>query len=327
MKRKEKRNIKGQFISLNHRDIIGKKFGKIKVISLHHKTGSHYYYKCKCDCGRDEYIVKERSAILNGINLQCTRCYKDELEQRAANELIGKRFGRLLVLELDHIGIRNKNNQNSFVYKCKCDCGNIVLVDKYSLTRPNGTKSCGCLIKEIMKEKQTIHGMSGTRFYKEWDGMIQRTTNQNNDSYIQYGARGIRVCDRWRYSFENFKNDMYDSYLDHSMKYGETDTTIERINVNGNYEPLNCKWITKAEQNRNMTTNFRLIYNGKEYICADLHKMFCPDMNYSDFNRRIKQNGYKNGDVIDNNTCYDTIFKGTNIICPVIFKDKNSREE
>lgn len=94
------------------------------------------------------------------------------------------------------------------------------------------------------------HGMSYTNFYKVWSNMISRCNNPKVPCYPLYGGRGIRVCSRWEL-FDNFKEDMYKLYLIHRIRYGKEDTTIDRIDNEGNYTPKNCRWNTKSEQQRN----------------------------------------------------------------------------
>ncbi|WP_252431419.1 AP2 domain-containing protein [Peribacillus butanolivorans] len=96
--------------------------------------------------------------------------------------------------------------------------------------------------------------MSRTRFYNIWSKMIQRCNNPNTTEYINYGGRGIKVTDRWL-THEYFMEDMFESYLEHVAEYGELDTTIDRINNEGGYDPVNCKWSTRLEQVRNRRKN------------------------------------------------------------------------
>lgn len=150
------------------------------------------------------------------------------------NPSIGQRFGRLVVLGL--------SDYKRYRILCKCDCGNIVPIYKYNL-RDGISKSCGCLRNEIV----TKHGHNTDKkgkspTYSSWDGIIQRCNNPNCKAYKHYGGRGITVCERWN-KFENFLADMGENP---SKGY-----SIDRIDVNGNYEPSNCRWATAKEQSRN----------------------------------------------------------------------------
>jgi len=157
-------------------------------------------------------------------------------------DLTGRRFGRLIVIK------RGPNEGNKTIWICKCDCGTIRSMISDALLQ-NKSKSCGCLHQEIV----TKHGDWRTRFYNTWGHMIQRCLNPKNPSYKYYGGRGITFCDRWL-KYENFKKDMYDSYLEHFNKHNG-DTSIDRKDNNGNYELSNCHWATQREQNCNQRRN------------------------------------------------------------------------
>ena len=152
-------------------------------------------------------------------------------------DLTSKRFGRLVVIEkTDH-----KSNR-SVVWRCKCDCGNETLVRNDSLRNGN-TQSCGCLKKEQVSKAKTTHGKSYSPEYCSWYSMKARCYNPNHKHYKNYGGRGITVCDRWKDSFENFLADM--------GPRPSSKRSIDRIDVNGNYEPENCRWSTDVDQARN----------------------------------------------------------------------------
>jgi len=173
--------------------------------------------------------------------------------------LSGQTFGLLTVMDRTKIGNRK------VYYECKCACGNTVIVESYNL-KSGHTKSCGCIgrqkAKNRMIEVNTTHGMTHTRFYSIYCSMKKRCKPYHRH-YKDYGGRGIFVCSKWEKSFENFKNDMYESYLDHVNKFGENNTSIDRIDTNESYCKENCRWSTNIEQNNNKRNTRYFTYNGE----------------------------------------------------------------
>jgi hypothetical protein len=168
----------------------------------------------------------------------------------------GERYGRLTVLEYPVPGVRK---QGSICARLLCDCGN-TLVARAPALKSGNTTSCGC----YQRGRRFRHGWSRTSEYKTWTAAKVRCTNPKDPRYPHYGGRGIKMCGRWMESFPAFLEDMgpRPSRLH----------TLERVDVNGNYEPGNCTWATYSEQNRNLRRNVLVRRNGRNYFLADLAK-------------------------------------------------------
>jgi hypothetical protein len=157
-------------------------------------------------------------------------------------DLTGQRFGRLQVLSF--AGNINKGS----LWLCKCDCGNKKIIRATNLKQ--GTQSCGCLLLEVKKMNRTV-AFDHKRLYNVWAGIKTRCYNANHPRYNDWGGRGITMCEEWKNSFGNFYNwAMANGYDEHAER-GQC--TLDRIDNDGNYEPLNCRWIGMKEQctNRN----------------------------------------------------------------------------
>lgn len=151
--------------------------------------------------------------------------------------VIGKKFSRWTVLKFS-----DSYKKRYPRLDCVCDCGSLRSVLTHSITK-GISKSCGCLKKEIDKIKSLKHSMHKTKEYSAWVAMKSRCNNSKWLYFNDYGGRGIKVCSQWEKSFINFFNDM--------GKKPSARHSLDRIDVNGNYEPSNCRWATQSEQNRN----------------------------------------------------------------------------
>lgn len=167
------------------------------------------------------------------------------------HNLAGKTFNRLTVIEY------HSKRKNKHYYLCKCICGNEKVIESYNI-RSGHAKSCGCLNREIVSSQKVNyrHGMSKTRIHNIWWGIIERCTNENDQAYPNYGGRGITICDEWLNDFEAFE--------EWAMANGYSEKlSIDRIDNDGNYEPNNCRWATRKQQNNNKSNNVRIEINGE----------------------------------------------------------------
>ena len=163
----------------------------------------------------------------------------------------GQRFGLLTT-----VSIAGSAAASHLLWRCRCDCG--AFVDrKTNNLRAKSLSSCGC-VRSALAE---THGMRGTSTYQSWQGAKARCHNQKSKDFHRYGGRGIQMCVRWRDSFENFHADMGDK---------PDGTSLERINVDGDYEPMNCKWATAVEQARNRRRSVYLDWGGRRQHLSDV---------------------------------------------------------
>ena len=181
-------------------------------------------------------------------------------------ELMGLKFNKLTVIKFAYI------KSGNLVWECVCECGNTTFVTSRNITSGK-TKSCGCLVAEMMRKATTTHGMTGGKFYMAWKQLKNRCNNINIRSYKDYGGRGIKYQESWK-TFINFKDDMYESYLQHIEEFGEKETSIDRKDVNGNYCKENCRWQTNLEQGNNKTNNRIIEYNGGKMTLADTARKY-----------------------------------------------------
>lgn len=185
---------------------------------------------------------------------------------------MGQRFGRLTVTGFVH-------KRNKWYWRCRCDCGNEI-VAQGCIVRSGHTLSCGCYQREVASEANITHGMTKSRLYRIYNAVKNRCYNQGQPNYVNYGARGIRMCEEWLNSFENFR--------EWAMSSGYTDDlTIERIDNSKDYGPDNCRWATRAEQSRNTRRNHLFTYEGRTQVLTD----WCAELglNFHTVENRIHQ--------------------------------------
>lgn len=193
-------------------------------------------------------------------------------------QLHGQRFGKLVIVEEGPRG--NGTTRQARRWWCDCDCGhNYCLVAQSDLIAGKQV-SCGCHKKQKSRER-AIHGMALSPEYTAWCNMKTRCYNTTEEGYKDYGGRGIIVCEQWVNNFAQF-------YFDMGPRPGST-YSVDRIEVNGNYEPHNCRWATPAEQARNKRASVRYSYNGQSLTLAEWSEVM--GMPYSILRSRVS-NGW-----------------------------------
>ena len=158
---------------------------------------------------------------------------------------IGEKFGRLTVLEVKYIP--DKTGRKRAIAFCQCECGNRLNV-RLDAIKCGKTISCGCYHHDVCKQgcKPLKHGMTNSRLYNVWQGMKQRCYYPKHDHYKDYGGRGITICDEWKNDFLAFYNWAMKNGYDKNAPINQC--TIDRIDVDGIYEPSNCRWVSQAVQ-------------------------------------------------------------------------------
>lgn len=198
-------------------------------ISKSGKTKSTQWF-CRCSCGKEK--------LVRTINLARNKEHRCQCNHNSIVEE-GETIGKLTVVK------KTKEKLNrEFLWECKCECGEIVYRRGSDLRKHRGQG----IVISCQKCKRKTHGDSNSPEFKVWSGIIQRCYNPKQTEYEYYGARGIKMCDRWRKSYVNFLEDMgrkpYPNY------------SIDRIDVNGDYTPENCAWVSPVKQARNKRVRF-----------------------------------------------------------------------
>ena len=179
-------------------------------------------------------------------------------------DLTGKKFGRLIVVREDGY---NKHMNRKWL--CQCECGNYCSLTTSTLNSGH-TQSCGCLHKDLLRERLTTHGGTHDKLYNTWWDMKRRCEKSYDKNYDIYGGQGIKVCDEW-HDYGVFRKWALEHGYDETAPFGEC--TIDRINVLGNYEPSNCRWISMEEQRYNCRNTLHVEYNGEKYTLLQLSTM------------------------------------------------------
>ena len=251
---------------MNRSDLNGQKFGKLTVLDYHgvDKYGQSEWL-CECECG-GKTIVKAYN-LKSGRTTSCG-CRRHE---HFSDDLTGKQFGRLTVIDFDHTDSKGRAYWN-----CVCRCGKKIVVRQDEL-KSGHTMSCGCYARDVTRERCTKHGLTNERLYNIWRAMRHRCRDTEN---IRYGGRGIAVCDEW--------ND-FETFYDWAMHNGyEPNLTIDRIDNDGNYCPENCRWVNSITQGNNRCTNRYIEYNDVKHTISEWSRIF--GMHRETLRHRINNN-------------------------------------
>lgn len=204
------------------------------------------------------------------------------MDKNKIRDLTGKKFGKLLVIKIADKELWKTYSKTKRVsWVCKCDCGNEVIYSTPQLCYYKN-KSCGC----IKKEKQ--HFACKSNLHKTWSSMLMRCYNKKRNQFYLYGGRGIKVCDEWLGSnpkgFSNFYDwSIKNGYKQEILKNGRNKWTLDRIDVDKDYSPENCRWITNEQQQKNKRIYYLFEYNGEiksmlswchkyNFLCRDYYK-------------------------------------------------------
>lgn len=226
-------------------DLTGRKYGNLTVIGFDRSEGGKRYWNCLCDCGNTRSVM---TSVLNRGFVTSCGC----MNKTTMIDLTGKRFGRLLVT-----GLHEDPNDDKLKWDCVCDCGTKKVI--YGAYLRNGqVRSCGCLRAE--NEAPKPDAFHRQRLYGVWAGMLQRCFYEKHKEYPSYGGRGITVCDEWK-DYAVFRDWAYANGYDEN--HDAKSCSLDRIDVNGNYCPDNCRWVDMKTQSRNTRRNFLVKYKGE----------------------------------------------------------------
>lgn len=197
-------------------------------------------------------------------------------------DITGKKFGKIKVISF--VGL---NKHHSALYLCRCDCGNEKIINGSDL-RSGHIISCGCYKRTRLGKETTIHGLSKLKSYKRIlkirRHMLDRCYSTKSGKYKNYGARGIKVCDEWKNDFLTFYNWAINNGFNENLYQKEQ--SLDRIDVNGNYEPSNCRWVDSKTQARNKTNNVTITYNNETHCIKEWAEIL--SINSSTISYRLK---------------------------------------
>lgn len=237
-------------------DFTGMKIGMLTVVEKLPERDKHrnILWRCRCDCGNEKIVptsyFNEQHTSKHILSCGCMAS--------SLIDLTGRKFGRWLVVSQ----AKPSGKDYKTMWKCVCDCGNVGVVSATNLLYGKSV-SCGCYRREVTSKRARTHGDGyESRIYRIWMGMKQRCNNPNAGKYPIYGGRGIKVCKEWEKSYQAFKK--------WALLSGYSDNlTLDRIDNDKGYEPLNCRWVTSKRQCNHKRNNVLITYNGATKTVAE----------------------------------------------------------
>ena len=287
---------------------VGEKIGKLTVIECTNVVPGkreRNTWKCKCECGRVVYM--KEGTLLFRTTKDCGMCGEHKSRHEVYSN--GTKIGMLTIRGY----IPSKTGMvEDEEYICDCDCGTKGVIRTFlQLSGKDGCKNCGCVNVQKMKnlhDKTRRHGLSDTRIYDIYKGMMRRCYNPNEEMYYNYGGRGIYVCDEWK-DQENYKG--LKSFVEWAYKNGYDDTlSIDRIDNDGPYCPDNCRWATMVVQANNKRDSIQLTVGDTTYTYAQWE--VASGINQNTIRRRCEK-GYDPHDAVytptpTNHDCVNAIY-------------------
>lgn len=247
---------------LDEKTLIGSRYHSYVVIDAERrqdKDRSRIYVKILCDCGNITW--KSYDHVYRDKTCGCNQFPGKRTVDM--DNAIGMQKGKTTI-----VAMRRINEEATSIIECliRCECGTEKWVN-YNNFKRGHYMSCGCERYSTIAKKKTTHGGRRSRLYQTYHSMLNRCYNPNIHNFKHYGGRGIIVCDEWRHSFVAFR--------DWALSNGYSDDlSIDRIDVNGIYEPSNCRWATYKQQARNTTRNRWVELNGQTKTLSEWAEIY-----------------------------------------------------
>jgi hypothetical protein len=250
-------------------DLTGQRFGMLEVIKRYGSAPNDKAatWLCKCDCGNTK-VIRGTSLKAKDGTRSCG-CLSRQIE-----DLTGNRYGTLTVKRI----YRNEASKKK-EWLCVCDCGNEVVVSGGNL-KDGHTQHCLECGYKLTANAHRTHGKSQHPLFGIWYGIISRCESNKSTSYKNYGGRGISICEEWRNDFQAF----YDWCMENGYKKG---LQIDIIDNDGNYEPNNCRWVTRTVNANNKRSNVFIEYNGEVATVAEMCRKY--DAKYKYIHAKIRE--------------------------------------